>query len=708
LKQNTEIKTDDFDSRLRNLFSYNDEGNPFKPKETDELIEAINNAKILDPACGSGAFPMGVLHKMVHLLQKLDPGNIKWKAQQKEKIIGNQIKELEKDKKAISGLSDKAVREKAIIAVEERLKEVEEIFESKNNFDDYARKLYLIENCIYGIDIQPIAVQISKLRFFISLIIDQDKDSKKENLGFRSLPNLETKFVAANTLIGLEKPKLVTGDIFIQDTLNLIKVKSDQLKEIRHNYFNAKLRKEKLQFQAEDKKLRKEISEMLVKIGYTTGNAFNIASFDPYDQNHFANWFEPEWMFGNEVKDGFDIVIGNPPYLNVEKIDETIKSNISKFRTAYQKYDLYVLFYEKAIDLLKQNGQLNYITSNKFLSQGYGLLLRQEFLKFHINQIINFNYDIFEAATVRTCIFHLQKTNSSNRNIKIIDVATQKDSDKFTKLLFNYLDQNIFNETEENNFRINLTNPKIEILSKISRKSIKVEDVCSVNYGLRPSSEKLGKKKEAFIYENNPNKKFKKYFEGKDMGYWKIKAFSYLDYRPDVMYNSMFPELFENDKLVGLRTLSDIGKLRFIYDEEKFYCNDSVVVLTLWHLFSKVKNQTIQRNISLEKIKKSKGYNYYYIQGILNSKLIKFYVNELLYDGTHFYPNHMKSLPIKDVSLDEQSPIITVVDKIHKKLKTDINANVSDLEKQIDSLVYKLYDLSEEEIAIIENSMNKT
>jgi hypothetical protein len=109
---------------------------------------------------------------MVYLLQKLDPGNVKWKAQQKEKIIGNQIKELEKDKKAIAGLSDKAVREKAIQAVDERLKEIDEIFESKNNFDDYARKLYLIENCIYGIDIQPIAVQISKLRFFISLIID--------------------------------------------------------------------------------------------------------------------------------------------------------------------------------------------------------------------------------------------------------------------------------------------------------------------------------------------------------------------------------------------------------------------------------------------------------------------------------------------------------------------------------------------------------
>lgn len=282
-----------FEGKLRNLFSYNDEGNPFDEAETKQLIEAINNCKILDPACGSGAFLMGILHKMVHILQKLDPGNLKWKAQQKEKIIGNQIKELEKDKKSIEGLNDKVVREKAIKAVEERLKEIDEIFESKNNFDDYARKLYLIENCIYGIDIQPIAVQIAKLRFFISLIIDQKvhpshsmDGNSKENRGVRPLPNLETKFVAANTLISLEKPKLVTGDIFIQDRLDLIKEKSDQLKEIRHNYFDAKLRKDKLKYQSEDKNLRKEISELLVEIGYTEGNAFNIASFDPYDQNH--------------------------------------------------------------------------------------------------------------------------------------------------------------------------------------------------------------------------------------------------------------------------------------------------------------------------------------------------------------------------------------------------------------------------------------
>ncbi|MCX7929038.1 MAG: Eco57I restriction-modification methylase domain-containing protein, partial [Patescibacteria group bacterium] len=561
------------------------------------------------------------------------------------------------------------------------------------------RKLYLIENCIYGIDIQPIAVQIAKLRFFISLVIDQKVQKDKENFGIRSLPNLETKFVAANTLIGLDKP---------QQTLLRnpdIEVKENELKELRHKYFTANTRKEKIGLQKQDKKLRLEIAKMLESDGWETKVAKQIVAFDPYDQNQSSGWFDTEWMFG--VTDGFDIVIGNPPYVNIEKIDKTTKDNITKFRTAHQKYDLYVLFYEKGIDLLKQNGQLIYITSNKFLSQGYGLLLRKEILKYSINQIINFNYDVFEAATVRTCIFHLQKISRRNNSIKIINIESQKDSDKFSKLEFSYLNQEIFNSTDENNFRINLTNKKIAILKKIEKNSIRIEEICSVNYGLRPSSEKLGLKKESFIFSSNPDRKYKKYFEGKDMGYWQIKTSSYLDYQPSVMYNAMFPELFENPKLVGLRTLSDIGKLRFIYDDEKYYCNDSVVVLVLWHLFSSVQNQTVVKNITNDRIKTSMNFNYFFVQGILNSKLIKFYVNELFYDGTHFYPNHMKSLPIKNVTPREQIPLIKLVEKIHKKLKDNMNADVTELEKQIDQLVYKLYDLTEEEIAIIENSFKK-
>ncbi len=244
----------DIELRLRDLFSYSDppaeragNPNPFNEKETKILIEAINNCKILDPACGSGAFPMGVLHKMVHILTKLDKENNLWRELQEQKAI--------EETKVAYKIGEQTDRET-------RLKEISDVFE--NNASDYGRKLYLIENCIYGVDIQPIAVQISKLRFFISLVIDQDKKEGKENFGIRSLPNLETKFVAANTLIGLEIP---TTDLFSEN--NPIKVLQDELKAVRHEYFNAKNRKDKLSLQKKDKELRKKIastiSELLVK-----------------------------------------------------------------------------------------------------------------------------------------------------------------------------------------------------------------------------------------------------------------------------------------------------------------------------------------------------------------------------------------------------------------------------------------------------------
>ena len=186
------------------------------------------------------------------------------------------------------------------------------------------------------------------------------------------------------------------------------------------------------------------------------------------------------------------------------------------------------------------------------------------------------------------------------------------------------------------------------------------------------------------------------------MGYWKVLNYSFLDYQPKVMYNPMFEELFDTPKLVGLRTLSDIGKLRFIYDNRGYYCNDSVVVVTLWHLFKNVDNSTIKRNISNDKVLLSKEFDYKYLQGILNSKLIKFYVNELFYDGTHFYPNHMKALPIKRINKEQQKQLIFIVNQLHSELEDNIKSDVTAMENQIDILVYKHYNLTYEEAKVID------
>jgi len=383
------------EATIEKLIAFSDDAPDLSEDQKKQIIELVDNIKILDPACGSGAFPMGILHQLVFILQKLDPDNKVWYEVQYNKA-------LEETQKAFKH-SDKSERE-------ELLKEINESFDEHINYPDYARKLYLIENCIYGVDIQPIAIQISKLRFFISLVIDQKIDSRKENFGIRPLPNLETKFVGANTLIGLGRPQQLT----IRNAS--IDEKENELKELRHQYYTAKTRKEKINFQCKDKELRKEIAGQLKAEGWESRSAEQIASFDPYDQNSSADWFDPEWMFG--VTEGFDIVIGNPPYIQLQKA----YSGKLKYADLYkdQHYetfdrtgDIYCLFYEKGLQLLKQRGHLCYITSNKWMRAGYGEKLRQFFARHNPVLLIDLGPGVFENATVDTNILLIQKTKST-------------------------------------------------------------------------------------------------------------------------------------------------------------------------------------------------------------------------------------------------------------------------------------------------------
>jgi len=678
LKQYLFSKTNLDKNKISSLLAYEEEEVGLSESEKDVVLDALDVIKIIDPACGSGAFPMGILQKMLIILQKIDPESKKWLLKKLLQIDDGNI----------------------------RKKDTAEKLQKANR--NYVHKIGIIQNSIYGVDIQTIAIDISKLRFFLSLIVDERIDDSKPNRGIESLPNLEFKFVCANSLIGLPKLKErqpTFDEITDVNAQNEIK----ELKKIRDEYLLSYGDK-KIKLKEKFKLIQNRLFISSIK-SKDTSQSKALSQWDPFIGKP-SGWFDPEWMFG--INDGFDIVIANPPYVNVEKIDKSIKKNIKIFKTAYQKYDLYVLFYEKGIDLLKEKGILTFISSNKFLSQGYGLLLRKLFLKYQINQIINFNYDIFESAVVRTCIFQLIKKNANKNKIKVIEINCHDDAYKFSDRMYDHLSQEVFKSTDENNFRINLTNEKIKILGKIKQKFLQVYDICSVNYGLRPVSLIKGQDKYFFIKKENPRDKYKKYFEGKNMGNWMVKESSFIDYQSKIMYNPMFPELFENEKLAGLCTLSDIEKLRFVYDNTGIYCNHSVVILTLWHKLEEINYSTIKRTITKDKIKTSKNFSYKYLQAILNSRIIKFYVKELLYDGTHFYPNHIKQLPIKNISSKNQKPFIEIVDKILSITKSsdylensDKQAKVHEYERQINQMVYKLYGLTDDEIETVENFDNK-
>ena len=398
LKQKLEteagMKPEDAVAGLEVLIGYNEKEHLFDKNQTDVLIKAIDACKILDPACGSGAFPMGILHRLVYILHKLDPQNKLWEERQIEKAMA---------------IDDPKIRDSLIADIETAF---------RNNELDYGRKLYLIENCIYGVDIQPIATQISKLRFFILLVVDQKVDKTRDNFGIRPLPNLETKFVAANTLIGIEKPEGVLRN----PKLDILE---DKLKDVRHRLFSAKTPGNKRKLREEDQLLREKMSELLINCGWGQVSARQLAAWDPYDQNASSPFFDPEWMFG--ITDGFDVVIGNPPYGATYSAKEKVyflKHYISA-KTIPGKVkgstDTFSIFTEFGCKVLRRMGNLHYIlplpiTTSDAMTALHNLLEENcEIIK--VSSYAVRPQPVFENAVVNTSIFFFTLTNTKNKHI---------------------------------------------------------------------------------------------------------------------------------------------------------------------------------------------------------------------------------------------------------------------------------------------------
>ena len=355
----------------RSLFAHDFKFEPERVSEYNEVARKLKSVKVIDPACGSGAFPMGILNRMIDILQKIEPDE-----------------------------------------------------------NTYAQKLTIIENCLYGSDIQSIAVQITKLRFFISLICDCEKDPSKPNFGIPTLPNLETKFVAANSLIGMKMPTELS--LFSSDIENT----KTALKEVRHKHFLAKTAKAKSELRAQDQKLRDTLAKLLTEhesFAENPEDAKLLAAWNPYDQNAVSKFFDPGWMFS--LNDSpFDIVIGNPPYIQLQNNGGELATLYADcgYKTYARTGDIYCLFYERGWQLLKDGGHLCYITSNKWMRAGYGEKTR-DFLSHNTDPqlLIDFaGVKIFESATVDTNILLFSKSKNQHKTLCTVTNKQNKDSVK--------------------------------------------------------------------------------------------------------------------------------------------------------------------------------------------------------------------------------------------------------------------------------------
>ena len=680
--QPTDANTELWDERLHYLFDYakvcDDASEWFDDKETDAIVKTISELKILDPAVGSGAFPMGVLHKLTLALRRLDPDNTRWEALQKD-LAG---------KRAATAFNTQNQRER-----DAELTEISDTFERYRD-SDFGRKLYLIQNSIFGVDIQPIACQIAKLRFFISLAIEQEPDTDAENFGIKPLPNLETRFVAANTLIGLKQQ------------MSLKSQKASRLEQVlrnnREKHFHATTRRQKRTCKDRDEELRAELATELKGLGAFADDADNIAQWDPYDQNEKADWFDSELMFG--VTDGFDVVVGNPPYISITNLSAKMRNYLLKnYQACKMRTDIYIAFLEKSISNLNLKGFMSFILPYPFTKQKYGEKMRQILIEnYNIREIVDASsYRIFENAVVYNIVLIVGKHKLQDLT-KVRLHSSNADFDRNGGKEF-FINQHAFTELKDARFETNpIVFDSLEIKEKLWKSAVRLDKICLVAYGARLNDHSGDRKKRDYI-SPTPISDSKRFCEGKNIERYSFTQTGWLNYRPDEHYNPMFPELFENQKIMFINVVKD--RLRFAYDDKGFYNCNTVVNCVRLDLLSDVSHVSARRAFRVADTKLSNKYDYKFLLGILNSDLTNWYFRSFLSEGLHFYPNDAKELPIPNVTLEQQAPIIELVDQILDAKQAAPDADTSALENEIDKLAYTLYGLTDEEMAIVDGSV---
>ncbi|WP_270536136.1 Eco57I restriction-modification methylase domain-containing protein [Prevotella denticola] len=665
------------DETVRSVFSRDFIYDKSKADEYKSIVERLKNVKVLDPACGSGAFPMGLLNKMVEVIERISPEE-----------------------------------------------------------DIYSLKLSIIEKCLYGSDIQSIAAQITKLRFFISLICDCVKDETKPNFGIPTLPNLETNFVSADSLIA-KKKREAQLDLFENPEIEILK---EKLREVRHKHFSAKSASTKHRLREKDKEIREKLADLLSDVNnYNREDAKQMAEWDPYDQNAVSSFFDPEWMFG--INEKFDIVIGNPPYVQLQNNSGVLAKKYadSNYQCFARTGDIYCLFYERGWQLLKDDGHLCFITSNKWMRAGYGEKIRQFFVDHTDTKLlIDFaGVKVFDSATVDTNVLLFSK--STSRHQTACAVANKKHKNCIDNLRIFVQQELVMCDFNTADSWVILSPIEQSIKRKIEAVGIPLKD-----WDINIYRGVLTGCNEAFIINSTKRKEIlancqsaeekerteeliRPILRGRDIkryGYewadlWLIATFPSRHY--DI---ELYPAVKEYLLSFGIERLEQTGTVHNI-NEEKFKSRkktnnkwfETQDSISYWEDFSKPKvvYMEIQTDnpeegypfpcysyddkscvvLNTAYIMSSETIDLRYVLGILNSRLgkflVKLYVTQLQERQFRMLSQYVTKFPIARPSKEQETEMIYYVRDViayHSKVS----------EKLIDELAFKIYKLSDIEI----------
>jgi len=709
LKQKTNID----EQKLRAAISYDltdDTQYPLNKAEKEKMINAIGGIKILDPACGSGAFPIGVLQKIVFTLQQIDPNGQLWLKEQLKNTPPELRRKLEREN-------------------------------DKKNYD-YIRKLGVISESIYGVDIQPIATEISRLRCFLTLIVDQNVIDAEENRGIEPLPNLDFKFLTANSLVSLPESE----GLFAQyEDIEGI----EQLKFIRKEYFGSS-GIERAELVSDFYKTQKEIGLQLEKNGGQNYAEMSNAlrKWDPFS-HRITGWFDSEWMYG--IKEGFDIVIANPPYVgekgHKEMFDHLRQTPLGK-RFHKGKMDLFYFFFHLGLDNLRDGGILTFISTNYYPTADGAIKLRRDmYERSNVLELINFNeYKIFESALGQhNMITLLQKGQPDPEFITFqtfVETKGGPDATELADILNRNSKYGIYNRIPRSNLfdgknlylRFATGSPEIEnILIKMLDRGTPLKEFATTNEGLHTgldtiSDKELRKLSNVGLVKGEgvfvlPKGEFKfkhlrPWFKGSDIGHYVANTNSTLE----VLYyeNNIVPDDDELEHLSKYKRLlvdrvaikranrpwyqlnwprqQSMFEGQKIVNPYRSQKNYFALVDDPWYasadvFFTQTKNSALISNEVLT--------------AILNSKLILFW---LIYRGKRKGNIlEIKSIPIGQIpiiipSQEQKNKLEVLVNEIIATKIENNSADISEKEFEINKIIYQMYKLTKDEINFIESS----
>lgn len=716
--------------KLRAVISWgkdDDKEHPLDDIERKKIVDSLATLTILDPACGSGAFPIGLLQKVVYILQQVDDKAEHW--------LENQLKN---------------------ISSPELRRDIEEKYRRENY--DWLRKLGVIRESIFGVDIQTIATEIAKLRCFLTLIIEEEVDDSAYNRGIRPLPNLDFKFVTANSLMGLPEPSSKENSA---GALNLFEdiTHVDRLKEIRNKYFGADA-DERNRLQIEFKDLQHAMLKSRIASSGSTSDLYNtLSDWNPFSHDK-TDWFDSEWMFG---VDKFDIVIANPPYVGESGHKELfgpLKTTPLGKKFYLGKMDLFYFFFHLGLDSLTENGILSFISTNYYPTADGALKLRKDFFeRANVIELINFNdYKIFESALGQhNLITLIQNSATPNIEQRTKQTFVKKHGGPNANELSEFLQRTNKDATYAEVDRARLFDGKKfyirfasgssgvdAILDKVASSGRDLSDLCLINQGVVPGAmtftDTLARKfPEINAHRGDPififpkgqlskitgesaagiavplykNSDIHKYITESRTDHELLyantsenlptKLMTYLEkFKPILQARREFrdgrrpwyhlhwartPQIFHDEKIVvPYRSNSNT----FGYNDIPFYGTTDMYFIT--------KRSGNKVNLKA-------------LLGILNSKLIYVWLyhrgkrkGEIL----ELFTSPLQQIPIILPANDDDSRMTALVDDIINIRSGNPKADISEQEEAINKIVYKLYGLSADEIKIIENSPEDT